>query len=73
MNNLPVKVQIVERVPMSRDEFISKVANWLPEFKLLSLAVLRMESQGRVRLVRDDGVPVVLYRNGKEMMRFTDG
>lgn len=62
------------RVELSRDEFISKVANWLPEWKNFSLGVLRLESLGRIKLVRDDGIAKAIWTaNGKEFLRFCDG
>ena len=64
--------------PMSRDEFISKVANWLPEAKSLSLGLLKWEALGRVRFERQDGVPVVMVWNPKnkrwvELLRYVEG
>lgn len=64
---------MIERKPISRDEFINKVANWLPEYKNLYLRLLSMETKDQVRFVRDDGQPVVLWKNGKEFLRFAEG
>lgn len=58
---------------LSRDEFINKVANWLPEWKSLYLGVLRLEAMGRVRLVRDDGMAKAIWTsNGREFMSFIE-
>jgi hypothetical protein len=64
---------MIERKPMGREEFINKVANWLPETKFLYLTLLRMESQGRIRFVRDEQVPTVLWKNGRFLMNFAEG
>ena len=75
MKKIKVKVKVVS---MGRDEFISKVANWLPEAKTLSLSLLKWEALGRARFVRMDGVPVVMGWNPKkkkwvELLRYADG
>jgi len=59
---------------LSRKEFINEVANWLPEWKYFYLRILKLESEGIVRLIKDDGIAKVISNiTGQELAVFAEG